>query len=206
MPIGVYDHWKRRGKKLSESTRRKISKALVGRKFSEEHKRNLSLAFKGRVLSEEHKRKIGLSNLGKKKGRKESLEIRKKLSEAHKRAWANGKYTKERNEKIRKTMQRLYRENKLKIGSMKMEKHPAWKGGISYIKKPIRRCLMCHKKYKDWRKAVFVRDDYVCQSCKKRGSDLEAHHIKSWDDYPDLRYCISNGITLCKSCHYKTFI
>jgi len=178
MPIGVYDHWKLRGRPRSIKYRH----------------------------SEETKRKIGLSNLGKKKGRKESLELRKKLSDAQKRAWTNGHYTKERNEKIRKTMQRLYREGKLKIGSMKMDKHPAWKGGISYSKRTIRYCLMNHKEYKKWRKDVFERDDYTCQNCKsKRGGNLEAHHIKGWDSYPNLRYCISNGLTLCKSCHYQTF-
>lgn len=30
---------------------------------------------------------------------------------------------------------------------------------------------------------------------------LEAHHKKSWRDYPSLRYDVKNGTTYCKFCH-----
>jgi hypothetical protein len=58
--------------------------------------------------------------------------------------------------------------------------------------------------YKEWRTAVFTRDRYTCQACGKLGSSvrLEAHHLKSWHNYPELRYEISNGVTLCaQPCH-----
>lgn len=58
--------------------------------------------------------------------------------------------------------------------------------------------------YREWRTAVFTRDCYTCQECGKLGSSvrLEAHHLKSWHNYPELRYEISNGITLCaQPCH-----
>lgn len=56
--------------------------------------------------------------------------------------------------------------------------------------------------YIAWRTAVFERDSYTCQACgdKKR---LNAHHIKTWTGYPDLRFDLTNGITLCFSCHAK---
>ena len=56
--------------------------------------------------------------------------------------------------------------------------------------------------YKNWRTAVFTRDNFTCQVCLKRGGQLEAHHIKSWAKFPELRYVVSNGKTTCKDpCH-----
>ena len=62
------------------------------------------------------------------------------------------------------------------------------------------------EKYQTWRKYVLNRDKNCCQgyNCGKR-TDLEIHHIKSWAKNPNLRYNVYNGITLCKTCHQKTF-
>lgn len=67
-----------------------------------------------------------------------------------------------------------------------------------------RRDLMQRIEYKLWRKSVYQRDDYTCQICKKRGGRLEADHIKPFSRFPELRYAIDNGRTLCVSCHSKT--
>ena len=56
--------------------------------------------------------------------------------------------------------------------------------------------------FKDWRKSVFERDDYTCQMCNKKNTYLHPHHIFSFTDFPEVRFIQSNGITLCKSCHY----
>lgn len=55
--------------------------------------------------------------------------------------------------------------------------------------------------YIAWRTAVFERDKYTCQRCGKRGVRLEAHHVKPWAEYPEFRYDVSNGITMCEKCH-----
>lgn len=58
--------------------------------------------------------------------------------------------------------------------------------------------------YIQWRKAVFIRDDYTCQFCQKRGVKIHADHIKPFGEYPDLRLDVNNGRTLCVPCHRKT--
>jgi len=57
-------------------------------------------------------------------------------------------------------------------------------------------------KFARWRKEVHKRDDYTCQICGER-AEVKAHHILSWKDYPELRFELENGITLCASCHKK---
>jgi 5-methylcytosine-specific restriction endonuclease McrA len=56
-------------------------------------------------------------------------------------------------------------------------------------------------RYKEWRCAVFARDDYTCRRCGGRGGHLHAHHILSWARHPDDRYDVDNGVTLHGECH-----
>ncbi len=60
------------------------------------------------------------------------------------------------------------------------------------------------KDYALWRTAVFMRDDYTCQSCGHKGDALHADHIKPFAFYPELRLAIDNGRTLCVVCHKQT--
>ncbi len=76
----------------------------------------------------------------------------------------------------------------------------AWKGGIT----PKNRLRKFKSEYKEWRKNVFERDNYTCVLCGDRGVELNADHIKSWAHYPELRYNLDNGRTLCVECHKKT--
>jgi len=74
--------------------------------------------------------------------------------------------------------------------------------------KSIDRCLRYSAKMDQWRNSVFTRDNYTCQHCANRSSKgnavyLEAHHIKQFATHPELRFEVSNGLTLCKPCHKK---
>lgn len=80
------------------------------------------------------------------------------------------------------------------------ENNPSWKGGVSTENHRVRQS----KPFKDWRKSVFERDNYTCQDCGVRGGYLEPHHIKQFAVFPELRFDINNGKTLCIDCHKKT--
>lgn len=79
-------------------------------------------------------------------------------------------------------------------------KNPNWKGGIT----PENQRLRHLPKYFLWRKTVFERDNYTCQWCQKRGGRLHADHLRPFALFPDLRFTLSNGRTLCLACHKKT--
>ena len=79
------------------------------------------------------------------------------------------------------------------------ENHPNWQGGITPIFHIIRNSM----KFKLWRKAIFIRDDWTCQICNKKGIHLHPHHIWNFALFAYLRFNIDNGVTLCKDCHFK---
>lgn len=59
-----------------------------------------------------------------------------------------------------------------------------------------------YEDYHNWRKNVFIRDDYTCKCCgDSKGHNLAAHHILNYTEYKDTRTDLNNGITLCNNCH-----
>lgn len=83
------------------------------------------------------------------------------------------------------------------------ENNHNWKGGIS--KTNARKHIMMTLEYKLWRRGIFERDNYTCVWCGIRGAILQADHIKPWALFPELRFALDNGRTLCKECHKTTY-
>jgi hypothetical protein len=125
-------------------------------------------------------------------GRVISEETKKKMSEAHK-----GKKPYQMTDEIRKNMSKALKGRKGKKGK---DNH-FWKGGITPESKRIRMSVQ----YRLWRESVFSRDNWICQKCGKKGGILNAHHIKSFSKYPELRFAIDNGITFCYKCHKEIY-
>jgi len=84
-------------------------------------------------------------------------------------------------------------------GRFRGSDNPNWKDGTNRDERSL---WMQRYEYLEWRKAVFERDKYTCQMCKQLSTgNIEAHHIYPFADFPELRFEIDNGITLCQHCH-----
>lgn len=66
--------------------------------------------------------------------------------------------------------------------------------------------ILNSQRWKNKREKILKRDNYICQICKMYGKTTQAkivHHIKSFDDYPDLAFDDNNLLSLCEKCHNK---
>lgn len=135
--------------------------------------------FLGKKMSEEHRRRLSLSKMGN-QNRLGTVGV-----------WKGKKMSLEH----RKKMSEAHKGEK----AYNFKNYPK---GINYA---IRRS----SQYREWRKKIFERDNYTCISCKARCKSgqtvyLHADHIKPFALFPELRFLLENGRTLCISCHKKT--
>lgn len=137
-------------------------------------------------------------------GKKRSIEDRLKMSKSH----IGKKLSKEHKAKISQSLIGNKRTlgkkpsicTRIKMSkSRSAEKHWNWKGGISKEYTKIR----LSNKYKKWRNCIFKRDNFTCQKYNIKGCKLEVHHILNFNEYPDLRYNMENGVTLSKKAHIE---
>lgn len=78
------------------------------------------------------------------------------------------------------------------------ENNPSWNHNKSIEDRQKERK---YEEYYNWRKSVFIRDNYTCQCCGKCTGDLVAHHLDGYNWCINKRTDINNGVTLCTICH-----
>jgi 5-methylcytosine-specific restriction endonuclease McrA len=180
MPYGIYKRTK--------------PNPFLGKTHTEEAKQKNRLAHLGKtswMKGKTHTQKVRDIISKKQKGRKASEATRKKMSEAQKRIGNRPPSPKG------KSLSEQHRKN-LAISKFG-ENNPAWKGGIT----PIHHRIRGTRDYKIWRNAVLERDNRTCVWCFST-ENLHADHIKPFSLFPELRFAIDNGRTLCASCHKTT--
>jgi len=143
----------------------------------------------GHECSPETRSKIGAANSIKLKGRKLSDAHRANMSKERIERWKRWKadpvLMAARKEKLSKALKGKY------TGALGSQ----WKGGVTQGQRESRPCWA-------WHDAVLKRDNYTCQICDQYGGDMHVDHIKPWAEYPELRFEVLNGRTLCRPCHY----
>jgi len=138
------------------------------------------------LIDKKYREKLSIAHLG----HKPSEETKKKMSLSHKgtkKPWG-GKF------------KRTFGTRKKLSERFKGEKSSLWRGGVSNENHKIRQSF----EYKLWRTAVFMRDDYTCKICGKRGVYIQADHIIPFALDKNKRLDVNNGRTLCLDCHKTT--
>lgn len=141
-------------------------------------------------------------------GFKHSEVSKKKIREARKRQGSNvGMKGRHHTEEAKKKNSNSHKKNPIRYWQGKKrtnmcgEKNWNWKGGITEENERIRHSV----EYIAWRKEVWKRDNWACRDCGKKckNKDIVAHHLKLFSCFPELRFSVDNGITLCRSCHAR---
>jgi len=189
-----------KGKKLSDSHKKALSKAhkgkpsgKKGKKLSDEIKRKISLTLKGRKLSEETKKKmIGRKGYWEGKKRPEFSSFKHPL------------YGKKRSEKTKEKISKKLNGRKLSLNTIeKLKGRRPW----NYI--DGRSKLLSPARYgDDWeaiRLLIYKRDNFQCKMCgitmNEYGKAMDVHHIIPFLYSGDNS--LKNLITLCRNCHTK---
>ena len=134
------------------------------------------------------------------RGRKFSAETRSKMS-LIRRGKKPYEMTNRTKIKISEALKGKTAWNKGLVGYKAGTAHYRWKENKTPF--AFRRRMRSWLSWKNWRTAVFIRDNFRCRECGTAGY-LEPHHIISLKKDLHLAFNINNGVALCRPCHKKT--
>jgi hypothetical protein len=118
-----------------------------------------------------------------------------KRTEANKKNISNAKKKEYQNGKISPLI-KIWKENP---DFLRGENNPVW---IKDRSKVIGVQDRNNPEYKQWRYQIFKRDRHICKiNNKDCMGNVVAHYILGFAQYPELRYEVNNGITLCHFHH-----
>lgn len=145
------------------------------------------------------------------KGVKHSKESKLKMSQAKiKNHPLRGKHHNE------STKIKMSNSHKLKKYNFHGKNNPNY-GKIKNLNRKISDIIRGSFQYKEWKINVLKRDNFTCKKCGST-NNLISHHIKSLSriikefnitTFEQALKClimwdISNGVTICKYCHYES--
>ena len=217
----------RKGFKMTEESKRKISESKKGKKNpnygkhpSDETRKKMSESHKGHKgipFSDEHKKKISEARKGVKNpnfgrnmsgknnpffGKKHSKETIEKMSESHKKeklSYETLERMSEDHKKINLSLETIERMSK-SASNKKGINSPNYRGGISFL--PY--CEKFNGEFKEKVREKFNRECFICGlSEEQNGRKLCVHHV----NYNKNCLCDDSKcyfIPLCISCHCKT--
>ena len=79
--------------------------------------------------------------------------------------------------------------------------HPNYNPNLTDEERLKSRYRMSDGDFRSWANSIKDRDNYTCQICNKHGGKLNAHHLNGWNAFPEQRFDVDNGVTLCTDCH-----
>ena len=80
------------------------------------------------------------------------------------------------------------------------EKHHSWKPPEQRVGTETE-IIRNSGEYKEWRIKVWARDKTKCKVCGIRKDPMVAHHLDGFNIFPEKRFDVDNGVTLCDRHH-----
>lgn len=186
---------------MSEETKRKIGESNKGKICIFKGKKRSETSgekhpFYGKHHSEETRKQMSVKRKGKKPWNigKSGTNLGKTFSEEHKQKIGASNRGKTRSEETRRKISKSHK------GLQSLEKHPMWKGGISF--EPY--CPKFNFEFKERVRRFF---NFTCQMCghvwQEGEKRLSVHHVNY-----DKMVCCNDVkplfVTVCHTCHVKT--